>query len=90
MKKPSSEEPDERLAVTKPKEWAAGVPAVAHALEYSLDKTSVPRVGTTLLAINQVNGIDCPGCAWPDPSPGHRQLNEYCEIGRASCRERVL
>ncbi|GAA3684211.1 FdhF/YdeP family oxidoreductase [Arthrobacter ginkgonis] len=81
MKNPASEEPDERLTVTKPKEWAAGVPAVTHALEYSLDQTSVSRVGTTLLSINQVNGIDCPGCAWADPSPGHRQLNEYCENG---------
>jgi len=81
MKKAASEEPDEQLTVTKPKAWAAGVPAVAHALEYSLDQTSAPRVGTTLLAINQVNGIDCPGCAWADPSPGHRHLNEYCENG---------
>ncbi|MGW0694970.1 FdhF/YdeP family oxidoreductase [Streptomyces sp. NPDC002738] len=81
MKKSPSEEPDERLTVTPPKEWAAGVPAVTHALEYSLEETSVRRAGVTLLTMNQVGGIDCPGCAWADPSPGHRHLNEYCENG---------
>ncbi|MEU3608736.1 FdhF/YdeP family oxidoreductase [Streptomyces sp. NPDC035033] len=81
MKKPPRQEPEEHLTVTPPKTWAAGVPAVAHALEYSLDETSVRRTGVTLLAINQVGGIDCPGCAWADPSPGHRHLNEYCENG---------
>lgn len=81
MKKPPSEQPDERLTVTPPKKWAAGVPAVTRALEYSLDETSVRRTGTTLLTMNQVGGIDCPGCAWADPSPGRRHLNEYCENG---------
>lgn len=81
MKKAPREEPDEQLTVTAPKEWAAGVPAVTHALEYSLSETSVRRTGVTLLTMNQVGGIDCPGCAWADPSPGHRHLNEYCENG---------
>ncbi|MEV3930787.1 MULTISPECIES: FdhF/YdeP family oxidoreductase [unclassified Streptomyces] len=81
MKKAPGEEPDEQLTVTAPKEWAAGVPAVTHALEYSLSETSVRRTGVTLLTMNQVGGIDCPGCAWADPSPGHRHLNEYCENG---------
>ncbi|WP_418960335.1 FdhF/YdeP family oxidoreductase [Streptomyces tritici] len=81
MKKPPSHEPEEHLTVTPPKTWAAGVPAVTHALEYSLDETSVRRTGVTLLSINQVGGIDCPGCAWADPAPGHRHLNEYCENG---------
>lgn len=81
MKKAPKEERNEQLKTTAPKQWAAGVPAVTHALEYSLDETSPLRVGVTLLNINQVNGIDCPGCAWADPSPGHRQLNEYCENG---------
>lgn len=57
------------------------MPAVTHALEYSLGETSVRRTGLTLLSMNQVGGIDCPGCAWADPSPGHRHLNEYCENG---------
>ncbi|MFJ8447613.1 FdhF/YdeP family oxidoreductase [[Kitasatospora] papulosa] len=81
MKKAPREEPDEQLTVTPPRTWATGVPAVTHALEYSLAETSVRRTGLTLLTMNQVGGIDCPGCAWPDPAPGHRHVNEYCENG---------
>ncbi|MDQ1033721.1 molybdopterin-dependent oxidoreductase alpha subunit [Streptomyces sp. V3I8] len=81
MKKAPGDEPDEALTVTPPKKWAAGVPAVVHALEYSLQETSPRRTGETLLTMNQVGGIDCPGCAWADPSPGHRHVNEYCENG---------
>ncbi|MBL1111322.1 FdhF/YdeP family oxidoreductase [Streptomyces sp. 110] len=81
MKKAPRHEPDERLSTTPPKKWAAGVPAVTHALEYSLEETTVRRTATTLLTMNQVAGIDCPGCAWADPAPGHRHRNEYCENG---------
>jgi molybdopterin-dependent oxidoreductase alpha subunit len=70
---------DEHLKVTPPKQWATGVPAVAHALEYSLEQTSPRRTALTLLTINQTNGTDCPGCAWPEP--GKRHINEYCENG---------
>jgi molybdopterin-dependent oxidoreductase alpha subunit len=71
---------DEDLSVSPPKHWAAGVPAVAHAIEYSLSQTSAARTALTLLNLNQVKGFDCPGCAWPEPS-GHRHKNEYCENG---------
>jgi molybdopterin-dependent oxidoreductase alpha subunit len=70
---------DEDLKVTPPKQWATGVPAVTHALEYSLEQTSPRRTALTLLTINQTNGTDCPGCAWPEP--GKRHINEYCENG---------
>jgi molybdopterin-dependent oxidoreductase alpha subunit len=67
------------LEVTPPKTYAAGLPAVRKALEYSLSQTSVRRTALTLLSINQPGGVDCPGCAWPDPD--HRHRNEYCENG---------
>ncbi|WP_460848524.1 FdhF/YdeP family oxidoreductase [Nocardioides ultimimeridianus] len=72
-------DPADDLTVTPPKEWAAGLPAVRKAIEYSLGQTSPRRTALTLLSLNQAGGIDCPGCAWPDP--GHRHLNEYCENG---------
>jgi anaerobic selenocysteine-containing dehydrogenase len=67
--------------VKPPKRSAAGVPAVLHALEYSLEQTSLVRTAINLLSINQTDGIDCPGCAWPEPGPGKRHKNEYCENG---------
>ncbi len=75
----ATEDPKDDLSVTPPKEWAAGVPGVAHALEYSLAQSGPRRTALTLLNINQVKGFDCPGCAWPEP--GHRVKNEYCENG---------
>jgi molybdopterin-dependent oxidoreductase alpha subunit len=73
------EDPEDELSVSRPKNWAAGVPAVAHALEYSLSQTSPRRTALTLLNLNQDGGIDCPGCAWPEPHRRHK--NEYCENG---------
>lgn len=52
-----------------------------HALEYSLQQTSPRKTAVDLLTMNQVDGTDCPGCAWADPAPGHRNRNEYCENG---------
>ncbi|WP_436701571.1 FdhF/YdeP family oxidoreductase [Nocardioides sp. BYT-33-1] len=72
-------DPQDDLDVTPPKTYAAGVPAVAHAMEYALAQAGPKRTLLTLLSLNQTEGIDCPGCAWPDP--GHRHKNEYCENG---------
>src|SRR5258708_38176372 len=36
--------------------------------------------------LNQFDGIDCPGCAWPDPDHD-RSLNEYCENGAKAISE---
>jgi formate dehydrogenase major subunit len=33
----------------------------------------------TLLSVNQPEGFDCPGCAWPDPR--HTSSFEFCENG---------
>ncbi|MFB7630396.1 FdhF/YdeP family oxidoreductase [Streptomyces sp. NPDC056149] len=75
------DDPVDDLSVTPPKTWATGMPAVTHALQYSLSQTSVRRTALTLLNINQAKGFDCPGCAWPEPGPGKRHFNEYCENG---------
>ncbi len=75
----SIEDPEDDLSVTPPKTWAVGVPAVMHAIEYSLSQNSPTRTALTLLNINQTKGFDCPGCAWPEPK--RRHLNEYCENG---------
>ena len=70
---------DAHLTVEPPEHWATGLPAVRHALQFSLERTSLLRTALNLLTINQTNGVDCPGCAWPEPRKRH--LNEYCENG---------
>jgi molybdopterin-dependent oxidoreductase alpha subunit len=37
------------------------------------------RGSATLLHMNQPQGFDCPGCAWPDPK--HTSSFEFCENG---------
>jgi molybdopterin-dependent oxidoreductase alpha subunit len=70
----------QRLVVTDPKEWAAGVPAVVSAYKNVSTKVG-PIKGSQLLAqLNQLQGFDCPGCAWPDPLH-KRSTFEFCENG---------
>ncbi len=53
------------------------------ALKYVALNLYRERVGagklTTLLAQNQPDGFDCPGCAWPDRN--HASTFEFCENG---------
>ena len=47
----------------------------------------VRRTASTLPRLNQVDGFDCQGCAWPDPAPGHRHAAEFCENGAKAVAE---
>ncbi|MBA4026236.1 MAG: hypothetical protein C0482_28145 [Gordonia sp.] len=69
-----------------PKVWAAGVPAVAVALARSVKQMGATRTARTLTALNQREGFDCPGCAWPE-TPGHRKHAEFCENGAKAVAE---
>ena len=55
--------------------WGA-LGAVAHALRRQM---AVGRDTRMLLKVNQPEGVDCPGCAWPDPK--HTSSFEFCENG---------
>lgn len=69
-----------RINVTEPKDWAAGVPAVMSAYKNVSAKIG-PIKGSKLLGqLNQIEGFDCPGCAWPDPL-NKRSTFEFCENG---------
>ncbi|GAA1557885.1 FdhF/YdeP family oxidoreductase [Actinomadura kijaniata] len=84
-KAPREDFDDSGLEVTKPKEWAAGVPGVAVALRDSYAQMGVRRTALTLLRVNQKDGFDCPGCAWPEPD--HRHAAEFCENGAKAVAE---
>ena len=43
------------------------------------DQETVVEGGRSLLHLNQPDGFDCPGCAWPDPK--HTSSFEFCENG---------
>lgn len=45
------------------------------------------KTARTLLAVNQPEGFDCPGCAWPEPPPDERKRAEFCENGAKAIAE---
>ena len=59
---------------------AAGPSAVLSSLRYALKTSGVKRGLHVFLNVNQADGFDCQGCAWPDPV-GHRSTFEFCENG---------
>ena len=60
---------------------AAGFGAIASTIKHVVHEMGVLRGASTLLKINQANGFDCPGCAWPEPGVEHRSHAEFCENG---------
>ncbi|WP_424860829.1 FdhF/YdeP family oxidoreductase [Streptomyces sp. MMS24-I29] len=64
---------------------AAGLPAVAHSLAVARQQMGLRRTAQTLLKVNQKNGFDCPGCAWPEGD--HRHTAEFCENGAKAVAE---
>lgn len=71
---------DAPIKVKKPKEWAAGRPAVTSSMKHILSTAGPVRGTKALLELNQTDGFDCPSCAWPDPDD-HRAATEFCENG---------
>ncbi|MFI7635428.1 FdhF/YdeP family oxidoreductase [Nonomuraea sp. NPDC049400] len=76
---------DEGLRVGSPKDWAGGLPAVGHAMRMAYRQMGAGRTVLTLLRVNQKNGFDCPGCAWPEGE--HRSPAEFCENGAKAVAE---
>jgi molybdopterin-dependent oxidoreductase alpha subunit len=87
-RKPPSRDIDESdLDVRHAKDHAAGPTAVAVTMKRAIEQMGVRRATKTLLKLNQVDGFDCQGCAWPDPEPGHRHTAEFCENGAKAVTE---
>jgi molybdopterin-dependent oxidoreductase alpha subunit len=86
-KPPVGDSDDRDLKVGAPKRSAAGVAGVAAGLRASLAQMGVRRSALTLARVNQPNGFDCPGCAWPEPAPRRRSHVEFCENGAKAVAE---
>lgn len=76
------DDPSERqLEVHPPHTAAAGLEGVAVSMKRGVSQMGVSRMARTLTVINQPEGFDCPGCAWPEEAPGQRKRIEFCENG---------
>ncbi|MFZ7115918.1 MAG: FdhF/YdeP family oxidoreductase [Bacteroidota bacterium] len=69
------------LKLIKPKIAAAGMPAIFVSAQHIFGEMGAGRAMKALFALNQKQGYDCPGCAWPDPDGERSSLGEYCENG---------
>jgi molybdopterin-dependent oxidoreductase alpha subunit len=76
---------ESQLSVGPVKKAAVGIPGIVHAMEVSLKQMGVVRTAQTLLKINQKDGFDCPGCAWPEEDKRHKA--EFCENGAKAVAE---
>jgi molybdopterin-dependent oxidoreductase alpha subunit len=88
-KKAPSENPEKftGLILAKPKTVAAGIPAVIESASHILSETGITRGLKALNRLNQKDGYDCPGCAWPDPDDKRSSIAEYCENGAKAIAE---
>ena len=59
---------------------AGGMSSILSTARQLRREKSVVQGGKALRIINQVDGFDCPGCAWPEPRD-HRSSFEFCENG---------
>jgi len=84
-KPPAADIDESRVHVTRPPQVAVGVPAVLHALQIANEQMGVARSVQTLLRVNQKDGFDCPGCAWPEEDKRH--IAEFCENGAKAVAE---
>jgi len=72
---------DDDISVRKPATAAVGLPALQETTYYARTEMGLTRTVKTLFRMNQVDGFDCPSCAWGDPKPGERSHAEFCENG---------
>src|SRR5829696_7424344 len=65
---------------------SGGLAAVWSSMKHVSREMGLLRGARTLLKVNQKEGFDCPGCAWPDPD-GDRSHAEFCENGAKAVAE---
>ena len=66
--------------IFQPNDAPAGGWGALHATAKALrEESAIVKGGRSLLSMNQPDGFDCPGCAWPDPK--HTSSFEFCENG---------
>ena len=76
------------LKIKNTKSIAAGIPAATSSLIHGIKKMGVTKTIKTLKTVNQKDGFDCPGCAWPDPE--HSTAFEFCENGAKAVADEAM
>jgi molybdopterin-dependent oxidoreductase alpha subunit len=74
------------IEIKKAGHVAGGIPAIISTVKHAWGEMGARRSLKTLLSVNQKDGFDCPGCAWPEPD-GERSHAEFCENGAKAVAE---
>ncbi|UYQ77122.1 FdhF/YdeP family oxidoreductase [Glutamicibacter sp. JL.03c] len=78
---------EDDLKVSEPAHAAAGLKAVMVSMERGFSQAGPSRTLRSMLRVNQHNGFDCPGCAWPESITERRKPAEFCENGAKAIAE---
>ena len=73
--------------LAEPSHAAGGFGAIWATARHLQRDSGIIRGTKALLAMNQPEGFDCPGCAWPEPSAKVRNRIEFCENGAKAVAE---
>ncbi|MGI5449204.1 FdhF/YdeP family oxidoreductase [Streptomyces sp. CA-243310] len=84
-KPPAGDPVQDAPRIAPPAHAAAGLPAIGHTLRIAQQQMGLARTARTLLKVNQKDGFDCPGCAWPEGDKRHTA--EFCENGAKAVAE---
>ncbi|UAM96666.1 FdhF/YdeP family oxidoreductase [Polaribacter litorisediminis] len=90
MTKKTTAQPPEKLTGIKLQKIptsSVGPKAIASALNHIKNEVGIVKGIGLLKNLNQKDGFDCPGCAWPDPDEKRAFLAEYCENGAKAVAE---
>jgi molybdopterin-dependent oxidoreductase alpha subunit len=76
----------DKLRISGQKKSAGGIAAIFHSADHLIREVGLIDGVKLMAKINQTNGFDCPGCAWPDPDHD-RSVVEFCENGAKAVAE---
>ncbi|HEX6746054.1 MAG TPA: FdhF/YdeP family oxidoreductase [Longimicrobium sp.] len=79
MSRPASSDPAPPFVRPADKP-AGGIASVVSSVRQLAREKSLVQGAKALRVVNQYEGFDCPGCAWPEPRE-HRSVFEFCENG---------
>src|SRR5829696_6585046 len=86
VEEPARTEAPARRGESGAADTSGGLAAVWSSMKHVSREMGLLRGARTLLKVNQKDGFDCPGCAWPDPD-GARSHAEFCENGAKAVAE---
>ena len=83
VKRTNAQPPEKLTGLVRknPAKSAGGFMAIISSVKHILREMGPAKGWKLLSKMNQKDGFDCPGCAWPDPDEKRSSLGEFCENG---------